>query len=126
MAGQELASNPWAYAALVGFFVWLIPLWHSIRSGSILAAIEVLALLALGVAAPVLVLVAGKDIGEFGSAFGAFGALQAAGGSALLWLGALLIALAADLGREFRRAERRRNIAGPGFVEPGRQYEPRR
>jgi len=117
MAGQEFASNPFTYVALAGIFVWLIPLWHSLRSGSFLATLEVLALLALGVALPILILVSTKNLGELGPVFGTLGALQALGGSALLWLGALLVALAADLGREFRRAERRRVYEGPAMPD---------
>jgi hypothetical protein len=116
MSAQQLASNPFTYVALVGLFIWLIPFWHSLRSGSFLAAIEVLLLLALGVALPVIV-GSTSNLGELAPALGALGALQTLGGSALLWLGALLIALAADLGREFRRAERRRNNIAPAIAD---------
>jgi hypothetical protein len=115
MSAQQLASNPFIYVALVGLFIWLIPLWHSLRSGSFLAAIEVLLLLALGVALPVVI--STSNMGEVAPMLPALGALQAVGGSVLLWLGALLIALAADLGREFRRAERRRNNIGPSMAD---------
>ena len=125
MSGRELVSNPMVYAALIGLFVWLIPLWHAIRGGSVLAAIEVLALLALGVAAPVVVLLTTFNLGDLVPALGALGAIPALGASALLWLGALLIALAADLGRAFRRVERQRSYGGPVLAELGRRYDPR-
>jgi hypothetical protein len=105
---REFASNPWTYVTLAGFFLWLIPLWHSLRSGSLLAVFEVLLLLAVGVALPSLVFVFASSMSDF-PVFGALGAIQAIGGSALMWIAALLIALAADIAGEFRRAERRRN-----------------
>jgi hypothetical protein len=115
MSAQQLASNPFIFVALAGLFVWLIPLWHSLRSGSFLAAIEVLLLLALGAALPVAI--STSNLGEIAPMLGTLGVLQAVGASSLLWLGALLIGLAADVGREFRRAERRRNNIGPAMAE---------
>ena len=77
----DLWANPWTYFVIVGLFVWLIPLWHSLRSGSVLAVIEVLMLLAFGVALPILVFTFAAALGEFASLFGALGALQAIAGS---------------------------------------------
>jgi hypothetical protein len=108
---QDLWSNPWTYFVIAALFVWLIPLWHSLRSGSVLAIIEVLLLLALGVALPVLVFTFAAGLGEFAGVFGALGALQAIAGSSLLWFAALIIGLSADIGGQFRRSERRKNYA---------------
>jgi hypothetical protein len=86
----DLWANPWTYFVIVGLFVWLIPLWHSLRSGSVLAVIEVLMLLAFGVALPILVFAFAAALGEFVSLFGALGAIQAIAGSSLLWFAALV------------------------------------
>src|SRR6185503_2973362 len=107
----DLWANPWTYFVIVGLFVWLIPLWHSLRSGSVLAVIEVLMLLAFGVALPILVFTFAAALGEFARLFGALGALQAIAGSSLLWFAALVIGLAADIGGQFRRSERRKGYA---------------
>jgi hypothetical protein len=116
MPGQEIISNPFTYVVLIGFFIWLIPLWHSLRSGSLLAIIEVLALLAVGAALPIMIVGSAERLSEF-TLFRALGALQALAGSVLFWLGALLIGLAADLGREFRRAARRSMHEGPAMPD---------
>jgi hypothetical protein len=102
----ELWANPWTYFIIAGLFVWLIPLWHSLRSGSVLATIEVLLLLAIGVGLPVLVLTFAAGLGEFAGLFGTLGAIQAVAGSSLLWFAALLIGLASDIRGQFRRSER--------------------
>jgi hypothetical protein len=95
----EILSNPITYFIVGGVFVWLIPLWHSGRSGSLLANIEVLALLALSVALPISAVAFAATLGFLG----ALGVIPALGGGAVLWFAALLIGLAADLGEKFRR-----------------------
>jgi hypothetical protein len=103
--------NPWTYLVIASLFVWLVPLWHSLRSGSVLAIIEVLLLLAIGVALPVLVFTFAAALGEYARLFGALGAIQAIAGSSVLWFAALLIGLAADIRGQVRRSERARGRA---------------
>jgi hypothetical protein len=111
MQNYDVWTNPWTYLVIAGLFVWLIPLWHSLRSGSILAITEVLLLLAIGVALPILVFTFAAGLGELSGVFGALGAIQAVAGSSLLWFAALLVGLAADIRGQFRRSDKARGYA---------------